>query len=391
MNSSNSNSYIYLDYASTTPTDPRVVQAMYPYFNQIFGNSSSIHFYGQRAERALEEARERLALGLNCQPDEIIFTSCGSESDNLAIRGCAFAARQQRGANHILTTPVEHHAVTNTVKQLVELHDFELEYLPVDSFGIVEPQTVIQRLRPETALVSIIFANNEIGSINPITEIGQICRDRNIPFHTDAVQAIAYLPLDSQTVNADLIAIGAHKFYGPKGVGALYVRKGTPIFPTQTGGSQEFGLRAGTQNTPYIIGMVEAYDLIQQEQEEHTKKLLHLRDRIIMDVIREIPDSYLTGHPDRRLPNHASFVFDGVSSNELLITLDQAGYAVSSGSACKTGEPEPSSVLLALGIPPELAKGSLRISLGHPTTDQQIDAFLRTLPNCIEQLRKLNR
>lgn len=389
MNNNYSDTPIFLDYASTTPVDPRVVEAMHPYFSQIYGNTSSIHYYGQKAESSLENARERLARSMNCQPEEIIFTSCGSESDNLAVRGCALAARQSRGANHILTTPVEHHAVINTAIQMAEIHGFDLEYLPVGQHGIVQPESVAERLRSDTALVSIIYANNEIGSINPITEIGLICRTHNIPFHTDAVQAAAYLPMDTQILNADLISIGAHKFYGPKGVGALYVRKGTPLIPSLTGGSQEFGLRAGTHNTPYIIGLVEAFMLVEQEREERLQKLLPLRARLIEQVLERIPASFLTGHPINRLPNHASFVFDGVDGNELLIALDNSGFAVSSGSACKTGNPEPSDVLLALGITPELAMGSLRVTLGNFTTLDHIDAFLNTLPKVIEQLRQL--
>lgn len=389
MNNNYSDTPIFLDYASTTPVDPRVVEAMHPYFSQIYGNTSSIHYYGQKAERSLENAREQLARCMNCQSEEIIFTSCGSESDNLAVRGCALAGRQSRGANHILTTTVEHHAVINTAVQMAGIHGFELEFLPVDQHGIIQPESVAERLRSDTALVSIIYANNEIGSINPITEIGLICRTHNIPFHTDAVQAAAYLPMDTQILNADLISIGAHKFYGPKGVGALYVRKGTPLIPSLTGGSQEFGLRAGTHNTPYIIGLVEAFMLVEQEREERLQKLLPLRARLIEQVLERIPASFLTGHPINRLPNHASFVFDGVDGNELLIALDNSGFAVSSGSACKTGNPEPSDVLLALGITPELAMGSLRVTLGNFTTLDHIDAFLNTLPKVIEQLRQL--
>ncbi len=257
---------IYLDYAATTPLDERVLQAMLPLFSENFGNTSSVHQYGQMAEAALEESRESMAQGLNCSPAEVIFTSCGSESDNLALRGSAMAARQRSGADHILISPVEHHAVSRTAQQLASLHDFQLEYLPVDEFGRVDPQEVKRRISPQTALVSVVYANNEIGTINSIAEIGAVCRAQGVPLHTDAVQAAAYLPVDVQALKVDLLSLGAHKFYGPKGIGALYVRKGTPILPVLTGGSQEFGLRAGTHNTPYIVGMAEAFRLAQVER-----------------------------------------------------------------------------------------------------------------------------
>lgn len=384
------NSKVYLDYAATTPVDPRVLEVMLPYFSQFFGNSSSVHTYGQQAEAALEEARESVAWHLNCQPGEVVFTSCGSESDNLALRGAALAARQARGANHILISPVEHHAVSRTAQQLADLHGFELEFLPVDENGVVYPHEVSTRLRTETAVVSVIYANNEIGTVNPIAEIGAICRERGIPFHTDAVQAATYLPLDTQALNLDLMSIGAHKFYGPKGVGALYVRHGTPLLPTQTGGGQEAGRRAGTHNIPYIVGLAEALRLAQAQRESRAAYLSTLRDRVIGQVLEEIPEAHLTGHPTQRLPNHASFVFRGVDGNALLVMLDVAGYACSSGSACKTGDPEPSDVLIALGLPREWALGSLRVTLGSNNTPADIDHFLRVLPDIVEQARALN-
>lgn len=379
----------YLDFAATTPVDPRVIEAMLPYFGQIFGNPSSVHTFGQQAEAALEEARETTAKGLNCQPDEVIFTSCGSESDNLALRGAAFAARQQRSANHILISPVEHHAVSHTAQQLASLHGFEVEMLPVDAYGMVDPQEVQRRLRPSTAVVSVMYANNEIGTINPIAEIGAICRQQGIPFHTDAVQAAAYLPVDVKALNVDLLALGAHKFYGPKGVGALYVRKGTPLIPTQTGGGQENGRRAGTSNIPYIAGFASAFHWTQIERARRVAHLLPLRDRIIGQVLEEIPDAQLTGHPSQRLPNHASFVFKNVDGNALLMMLDVAGFACSSGSACKTGSPEPSEVLTALGLSREWALGSLRVTLGSSTTPQEVENFLGVLPGLVAQNRKL--
>jgi cysteine desulfurase len=378
---------IYLDYAATTPVDTRVIEAMLPYFNEIFGNPSSIHTFGQKAEAAMERSRETIAQGLNCQPGEVIFTSCGSESDNQALRGVAFASRRKRDADHILISPVEHHAVSRTAQQLARQHGFEVEYLPVDAFGQVIPEEVAIRLRPTTALVSVMYANNEIGTINPIAEIGAVCRKQGIPFHTDAVQAAAYLPVDVEALNVDLLSLGAHKFYGPKGVGALYVRKGTPIQPVLTGGGQESGLRAGTSNIPYIVGMAEAFRLAQDEREPRTARLLRLRDRIIHKILEDIPGSRLTGHPSQRMPNHASFVFQDVDGNTLLMRLDVEGFACSSGSACKTGDPEPSEVLTELGLPRDWALGSLRITLGAGTTIDQVDALLQALPPIIQSLR----
>ncbi|MEW5868288.1 MAG: cysteine desulfurase family protein [Chloroflexota bacterium] len=380
---------VYMDFAATTPVDGRVVEAMLPYFSEVFGNTSSVHYFGQQAEAALERSRETLAEGLNCQPGEVIFTSCGSESDNLALRGAAFAARKGRGADHILISPVEHHAVWRTAQQLARQHGFEVEYLPVDEFGCVDPQEVAARLRQTTAVVSVMYANNEIGSLNPIAEIGAMCQTQGVPFHTDAVQAAAYLPVDTQALNVDLLSLGAHKFYGPKGVGALYVRKGTPIVPAQTGGGQEFGLRAGTHNTAYIVGMAEAFRLAQVERAARTEALTPLRDQIIGRALEEIPDCRLTGHPSQRLPNHASLAFQGVDGNLLLNMLDAAGFACSSGSACRTGDPEPSEVLLAIGLGREWALGSLRVTLGSSSTPEQVQAFLEALPELAARNRAL--
>jgi cysteine desulfurase len=380
---------VYLDYAATTPVDERVLEAMLPYFTRVFGNPSSVHTFGQQAEAALEQARETVAGGFGCQPKEVIFTSCGSESDNLALRGAALAARQQRGASHILISPVEHHAVSRTAAQLAARYGFELETLPVDEYGQVHPQAVAQRLRPDTAVVSVMYANNEIGTINPIAEIGRICREKGVPFHTDAVQAAAFLPVDAAALSTDLIAIGAHKFYGPKGVGALYVRQGTALVPNQTGGSQESGLRAGTHNIPYIAGLAESFRLAEEERQARSAHVLPLRDYLTGRVLEEIPGSRLTGHPGERLPNHASFVFDRADGNALLMLLDVAGFACSSGSACKTGDPEPSEVLTALGLPRSWALGSLRVTLGVHTTAAEIDAFLKVLPDAVEKSRRL--
>jgi cysteine desulfurase len=385
----NTEAKIYLDYAATTPVDERVLEVMLPYFSKAFGNSSSVHTYGQQAEAALEQARETVARWLNCRPDEVIFTSCGSESDNLALFGAAFAARTERNADHILISPVEHHAVSRTARQLASLHGFRVEHLSVDEYGCVNPKDVAARLQPSTALVSVMLSNNEIGSINPIAEIGEICRERGVALHSDAVQAAAYLAVDVQDLKVDLLSLGAHKFYGPKGVGALFVRKGTSIVPHLAGGGQEFGLRAGTHNIPYIVGFAEAFRLAQSERERRVAYLSPLRDRLIGCVLEEVPEARLTGHPAQRMPNHASFAFRGVDGNALLALLDVEGFACSSGSACKTGDPEPSEVLTALGLSREWALGSLRVTLGTSTTPNEIESFLQILPELVSRVRSL--
>jgi cysteine desulfurase len=382
---------IYLDYAATTPVDPRVLAAMLPYFSQVFGNPSSVHTFGQQAEAALEDGRESVARTLRCQPGEIIFTSCGSESDNLALRGIALAAREQRNANHILITPVEHPAVSKTGEQLRSIYGFELEYLPVDGDGQVDPADVAARLRGDTALVSIIYANNEIGTLNPIREVGEVCRAAGVPLHSDAVQAAAYCPVDVDELQVDLLSIGAHKFYGPKGVGALYIRRGYKLLPTQTGGSQEQGIRAGTSNIPYIVGLAKSLQLTHDERQQRSAHVQPLRDRLIEGVLESIPEARISGSRRRRLPNHASFIFKGADGNTLLRLLDAAGFACSSGSACKTGNPEPSEVLSAIGLSRDWALGSLRVTLGVTTTTEEIDRFLTTLPESVAKARAMNR
>lgn len=380
---------IYLDYAASTPVHPQVVEAMIPYFSDTFGNSTSVHTFGQRSEAAVETAREKIANILNCKPSEIIFTACGTESDNLALRGAALHAKETRGADHILVSPVEHKAVSETAEQLAEHFGFTLEYLPVDEFGIVSPVDLKNMIQTETAVVSVIYGNNEIGTLNPIAELGEICQAKGIPFHTDAVQAAAHLPIDLQKLNVDLMAIGAHKFYGPKGVGVLYVREGIPLLTTITGGGHENQLRSGTLNVPYIVGMADAFELTQIENEMLHGQIVGLRDKIIQTVLDEIPDAKLTGHPTERLANNASFVFRGVDGNNLLMMLDGEGFAVSSGSACKTGNPEPSDALLALGLEPEWALGSLRVSLGRQTSEENINQFLAILPKLIKRNRAM--
>ena len=380
---------VYLDYAATTPVNPRVLDAMLPYFRNIYGNPSSVHRYGQHAESAVEKARETVAAVLNCIPEEIVFTSCGSESDNLALRGTALARREKTGANWILASRAEHHAVSKTAEELESHYGFQVEWLETDKTGMVSPQTVEKAICKDTAIVSVMYANNEIGTVNPVEEIAAICRARNIPFHTDAVQAAAYLPVDTKSLGVDLMSLGAHKFYGPKGIGALYIRKGTPIFPVQTGGGQEAGLRAGTQNVPYIVGFAEALRLTAEERDQRIAHVQSLRDKIIGTVLEDIPDAQLTGHTRQRLPNHASFAFKDVDGNLLLTLLDMAGFACSSGSACKTGNPEPSEVLTAIGLSRDWGLGSLRITLGDKTTPSQIESFLTILPELVRKTRSL--
>jgi cysteine desulfurase len=393
---------IYLDYSATTPVDPRVVASMTPYFSDSFGNPSSVHRYGQVAEAAVDSARETVASILNCKPEEIIFTSCGSESDNLALRGAVYAMREKTGARRILASRAEHPAVTKTLLHLEKYEGFLIEWLDVDEHGMVTPEIVSKAIPwhraaeavpgqvcDQTAIVSVMYANNEIGTINSIRALAEICRANNILFHTDAVQAAAYLPVDVQALGVDMMSLGAHKFYGPKGVGALYVRKGTPLISHLTGGGQEFSLRAGTQNVPYIIGLAEALRLTNEERDQRVTHVKPLRDQIIGTVLETIPDSRLTGHMETRLPHHTSFAFKDVDGNLLLTLLDAAGFACSSGSACKTGNPEPSEVMNAIGLSREWGLGSLRVTLGVQTTPADVDSFLKILPQLVARARKL--
>lgn len=380
---------IYLDYAATTPVDPRVLDAMMPYFRESFGNPSSIHRFGQKAEAAVDEAREKVATVLNCRPDEIIFTSGGSEADNLALRGAAMA--HHTTGKWILTAKTEHPAVSKTAIQLEKEYGFLLEWLDVSEYGMVTVESLSKAVCNQTIMASVMYANNEIGTINPIADLADVAKANNILLHTDAVQAAAYLDVDVNKLGVDLMSLGGHKFYGPKGVGALYVRKGTKLLPHLTGGSQEASLRAGTHNVPYIVGFAEALCLAAEERAARTAHVQPLRDHIIGTVLETISDSRLTGHPEKRLPNHASFVFKGVDGNLLLQLLDAAGFACSSGSACKTGNPEPSEVVTALGYSREWALGSLRVTLGVDTTPEYVESFLKTLPALVEKARTIHQ
>ncbi|MBV6393759.1 MAG: Cysteine desulfurase IscS [Anaerolineales bacterium] len=379
---------IYLDYAATTPVHERVLAKMIPYFRETFGNPSSVHRFGQKAEAALDEARETVASVLNCRADEIVFTSGGSEADNLALRGTMMARKDS--TKWILTAKTEHPAVSKTAIQLEREYGFLLEWLDVDSHGMVTVESLAKAVCNNTTMASVMYANNEIGTINPIRELAEAARAHPVLFHTDAVQAAAYLDVNVEKSGVDLMSLGGHKFYGPKGVGALYVRKGTGLIPHLTGGGQEFGLRAGTHNVAYIVGFAEALKLAAEERESRTAHVQPLRDRVIGTVLESIPDSQLTGHPEKRLPNHASFVFKDADGNLLLQLLDAAGFACSSGSACKTGNPEPSEVVKALGYSDDWALGSLRVTLGMDTTPEHVESFLKTLPVLVDKARNLN-
>jgi len=361
---------------------------MLPYLAERYGNASSIYRLGQEARKAIDEARADVAQILNCTPREMIFTSCGSESDNLAIRGITFLNRDK--GNHIITSPIEHHAVSHTCEQLEKHFGFQVTYLPVDKYGHVDPAEVEKAITEKTILITIMYANNEVGTIEPIAEIGEIARAHKIPFHTDAVQAGGALDLDVEALNVDLLSLSAHKFYGPKGVGVLYLRRGVRLLPTQTGGAHELNRRAGTEDVAGIVGLATALKLAQEHRGENNRKLIALRDRLIEGVLSSLPDTQLTGHPEERLPNNASFTINYVEGEGMLLGLDMMGIAASSGSACTSASLEPSHVLLAMGIPPEVAHGSLRLTLGHENSEEDVDYLLEVLPGIVERLRSMS-
>lgn len=377
---------IYLDHAATTPVRPAVVDAMLPYFHEHWGNASSIHAAGRRARQGLDEARETVARIIGAKQREVVFTSGGSEADNLAIKGIAWAA-STRG-RHIITSSVEHKAVLHTC-QMLERYGFEITYLPVDGNGRVDPADVEAAITDRTILVSVIYANNEVGTIQPIAEIGAITRARGVPLHTDAVQAAAFLPLDVDTLQVDLMSLGAHKLYGPKGVGALFVRQGTQLIPQLQGGSQERQRRAGTENVPLVVGFGRALELAQGDpsvRDGENARQAALRDALL-DTLCRIPGTQVTGDRSHRLPNSASVVFEGVEGGDLVAALDLDGIAASTGSACTSGNADPSHVLLAMGIGEQLAHGSLRLTVGRDTTEADVEETISTVTRLVERQR----
>lgn len=378
---------VYMDYSATTYTKKEVFNEMLPYFTEYYGNPSSIYGISADTKAAIDKARKRAASSINADKNEIYFTSGGSEADNWALKGVAFANRKK--GNHIITTSIEHHAVLNSCKFL-ERNGFEVTYLPVDKYGFVNINDVKNAIKDNTILVSVMFANNEIGTIEPIKEIGEICRERHVYFHTDAVQAVGNVPIDVKDMSIDLLSMAAHKIYGPKGTGVLYIKKGTKIDNLIHGGGQEREKRAGTENVAGIVGMGKALEIAAGNLYEHSKNLTVLRDKII-DSLLKIPHTRLNGpRGDKRLPSNINVCFDSVKGESVLMMLDEKGICASSGSACTSGSLDPSHVLLAIGIPHDTALGSLRITIGDGTTEDDVNYFLSVIPKIVERLRKKN-
>lgn len=383
---------IYMDHGASTPVHPTVLAAMEPYWQQAYGNPSSIHHYGRVARRALDGARETIAALLNTRPEEIVFTGCGSESDNLALRGVMGVARARGTGNHLITSAIEHKAVLETAYQLRDYDNFDVTVVPVDEYGQVAVADVEAAIRPDTVLISIMAANNEIGTVQPIEAIGALAHEREILFHSDVIQAAAVTPWDMATMPLDLASFAPHKFYGPKGIGFLYVRSGVELLPALTGGSQEEGRRAGTSNVPYAVGAAEALRLALSEREEQVAHYQALRERLITGILDGIPEgARLTGHPDARLPHNASFAFRNVSGNDLLIQLDMAGVAASSGSACATGDPKPSPVLEAIGLDESWSKGGLRLTVGRQNTMVEVEKVIEAVTGAVGTMRQFQQ
>ncbi len=399
---------IYLDNAATTKVDPEVFQAMKAYFRQIYGNPSSLHQWGMKSKKAVEGARQKAAEILNCLPKEIIFTSCATESNNLAIKGVLSAIQPRAQGSglraeklHLITSAIEHHSVLHPCKYLEKAGLVEVTYLPVSKEGIVDLSNLKKAIKKNTFLVSIMYANNEIGTIQPIAEIGELVKEvrekrlktkNNLPiyFHTDAVQAFQYLDCDVKKLGVDLLSLTGHKFYAPKGIGVLYANKEIPLTPQLHGGGQEFGKRSGTQNVPYIVAIVKAMEKAVKNREKEKKRLQKLRDKLIQGISKTIPGAVLSGSLKSRLPNNVNFCFKGVEGESIVLKLSQAGIASSTGSACSSASLEPSHVLLALGIDSELTQGSLRLTLGKDTKEKDIDYVLRVLPKIVANLRKMS-
>ncbi len=378
---------IYLDYAATTPVHPDVLKAMLPYFVEKFGNPSTLYDYGQEAKTAVEEARASVAALISAKPEEITFTSGGTEADNHALEGAAYA--NEKKGNHIITSSIEHHAVLETCKFL-EKRGFKVTYLPVDSYGLVDPDTVRKAITPKTVLVSVMQANNEVGTIEPVAEIGKITREAGVLFHTDAVQATGHIPVDVNELGVDLLSMSAHKLYGPKGTGALYIRKGKTLTPFMHGGEQEKRRRAGTENVPGIVGLGKAAEMARTEMAPEAARLTVLRDRLIAGLSEKISDSRLNGHPVKRLPNNVNLTFDFIEGESMCLHLDMEGICASTGSACSSSSLEASHVLLAMGLRHEQAHGSLRFTLGKWTKEEEIDKVITTLASIVARLRAMS-
>lgn len=393
---------IYLDYAATTPVDPRVLRVMLPYLKEKFGNPSSPHRWGREAKLAIEESRKKVAKALGVKPEEIIFTSCATESINLAhkgvVRGMFYRAKKIK-TPHLITSSVEHKAVLETCQYMERLGVAKVTYLPVDKNGLVRVADIEKAIRPETVLVSMMYVNNEVGMIEPIDKIGRLIKKINqtgnrrqetkIYFHTDVTQALQYLDCHVERLGVDLLSLSGHKIYAPKGIGVLYIREGTPLSCQQSGGSQEYQLRAGTENVPYIVGLGKALELVQQDKMQSAKRVGKLRDKLIAGILKNIKRVTVTGHPTKHAPHIASFIVQGAEGEAILLLLDEAGIAASSGSACTSGLLEPSHVLTAMGYQPQEAHGSLRFSLGKQTTEEEIDYVIKVLPGIVERLRKM--
>jgi len=378
---------VYLDNAATTIVRQEVIDEMLPVFQNNYGNASSIYKEGQRAKAALEDARSRIAACLNADPSEIFFTSCGSESDNWAIKGTAL--RYANKGKHIITSAIEHHAILHSCEALAK-QGYEITYLPVDSYGLVNPADVAAAIRPDTILVTIMTANNEIGTIEPIEEIARICREKKVLFHTDAVQAGGTLPIDVKKLGVDMLSLSGHKLHAPKGIGLLYIRKGVAISNFMDGGAQERAKRAGTENLPYIVGFARALELATADIEKNMERLTKIRNELIDAVLDKIPFTRLNGHPEKRLPGNVNFSFEFIEGESLLLLLDHLGFACSSGSACTSGSLDPSHVLLAIGLPHEIAHGSLRVSIGKFNTEEEVMTIVPALEKVVQRLRDMS-
>jgi cysteine desulfurase len=377
-----------MDHAATTPTDIEVVKAMEPYFSLKYGNPNSIHSFGQEAREAVEEAREKIAHLIGANPSEIIFTAGGTEADNYAIKGIAWANRKK--GNHIITSKIEHHAVLHSC-QFLEKQGFKIIYLPVDKYGQIDPEDVKKAITDKTILVTIMHANNEIGTIEPIKEISKVVKKAGVYFHADSVQTTGHIPIDVNDLGVDMLSMSGHKFYGPNGIGALYLRKRTRIVNLIDGGAQEKNRRAGTENVAGIVGMGKAAELAEERLTQgKEKEIVRLRDKLIKEIMGKIENVRLNGHPTKRLPGNANFCFEFIEGESMLLSLDMEGIAASSGSACTSGSLTASHVLLAIGLPPEIAHGSLRLTLGEDNTEEEVDYMIDILPGIIEKLRALS-